>query len=85
MKPAGSEVKLTIDWGGEGDPDLPEPGDVLQTRTGRRYVIASFRRVASSKVPCRLKVVGVVMAEDEGEPDGARVFHLRWWERKRKR
>lgn len=76
MKAAGEVVPLTYDWRGEGPP--PEEGDVLQTQTGRRYLLVGVRRVKTSKPVVRLKIEGLVL--DPGErPEGEhRVFELLW-------
>lgn len=50
MKRAWEPVKLRVAWG-----DVPEPSDVLELRTGRRYQVL---RVAGKTLHCVVLPVG---------------------------
>mgnify|MGYP000638561123 CR=1 FL=1 len=69
-KPAGSPVTLT-DHGTAGNP--PGPGDVLETSTGRRYLIVDVTGELG-----RRRLACVVMAADEAAPDDAAVYGWTW-------
>lgn len=71
-RPPGSIVTLT-----DLEPRCgggPEPGDVLETRTGRRYLIDRISPGSgrSRRLSC------VVMAPDDPQPEGAVRFTWSW-------
>lgn len=69
MRAAGEVVTLTPWWGGQG----PEPGDVLESRTGRSWQVLDVRpRGKVRRLVCRVRAV------DEPWPDGAVRFEYRW-------
>jgi hypothetical protein len=58
-----------------------DPGDVLQTTTGRRYLVQAARR--SRKRPDRWYLDVIVMGGSDITPEGAEVFPIHWYSRKR--
>ena len=76
MQPAGSIVRITFD----GLRRL-EPGDVLQTKTGRGYVIMTVRVQQRGVHRGRQHLLCLVATEP---PPGAIVYPLRWYPRDRK-
>ena len=76
MKRPGEVAGLVYDWLGEGPP--PRGGDVLETRTGRRYLVVDARRVRTTKSPCRLRIKGLVLEEGDGPEGEYRVYPLFW-------
>lgn len=76
--PPGETCKLRYRW--EGAPgDRPKDGDVLETGTGRRYLILKIKNASGSM---RLEVL--VMHENDELPTGARVHEFRWDKREKK-
>ena len=70
MKAPWDPVKLRVAWG-----DVPEPGDVLALRTGRRYQVLKVRGRA---LHC------IVLPPDHRLKRGTRVVPWRWAPRRRK-
>lgn len=69
--PAGSIVKLTDLARRAGG---PEAGDVLETRTGRRYLILEARPQGRHRVVYAC----AVMAPEDEHPEGAVRFEWEW-------
>lgn len=75
MTPAGEIVTLRYHWRGKVGKE-PREGDVLQTTTGRRYLILSDGGGAGQVGGMKLTVL--VMHEDDLTPSGVRVYEFRW-------
>lgn len=68
-RPPGALVVLEPWWSGEG----PEPGDVLESRTGRRWQLLEIdTALGRRRFRCR------VMAPEEPHPAGAVRFAWSW-------
>jgi len=80
VKQPGEEAAITYTWKG-ALADRPRVGDVLQTKTGRRYLIAGGNGLACAT----MRLSTVVMAPDDSLSEGARVYPLHWNARKRRR
>lgn len=84
--PAGAEVGLYVDLVAQ-----VQVGDVLETRSGRRYGVVSVRVQARGKHAGRQHLRAVVIAEDERaviaagdySAGGARIHRIRWYARRR--
>jgi hypothetical protein len=76
-KAPGSVVKLHADASRNGG--APEPGDVLETSTGRRYLIDTICGTTRR----RHLLVCVVMHPDDDYPTGAVVWRWKWTTRNR--
>jgi hypothetical protein len=76
--PTGAIVSLYYD-GSRFGRDV-RAGDVLETDTGRRYLIVTMRRQLVGKHAGRLHLSCVVVAE---APEGATVHPLHWYKRGR--
>jgi len=74
--PAGAIVKLYLDTRRE-----ILPGDVVETQTGRRYLVQSVRIQERGKHVGRKHLSVVVLAADEPTPPGAMVIVIRWYRR----
>lgn len=83
MREPGETARLVYDWLGEGPP--PREGDVLQSRSGRRYLVVSAKRVKTRRSPSRQRIEGLVLAEGDGPEGPHRVYPLCWNARKRVR
>ncbi|WP_431276251.1 hypothetical protein ACQ858_08355 [Variovorax ureilyticus] len=70
MKQAWDPVKLRCCWG-----DVPDPGDVLEMRTGRRYQVL---RVRGRTMHC------IVLPTTHKLTRGTRVLSWRWAPRSRR-
>ena len=81
MKQPGEEAAITYAWKGDLA-DRPRVGDVLQTKTGRRYLILDARGGCSGGA---MKLKCLIMDPDDSLPEGARVYPLHWNARKRRR
>ena len=68
--PAGSIVKLRV----EGKEYVAEVGDVMETRTGRRYLILEARPSGRHRVVYSC----AVMAPEDEHPEGAVRFEWEW-------
>lgn len=79
-RPPGSVVTLTNDRPGSGR-EGPEEGDVLETRTGRRYLIVERRPVGEH----RARYSCVVMDPADPYPPGAVRWSWEWTPRTRRR
>lgn len=84
MKPPGSVVTLGYD-----NDDEVEAGDVIETSTGRRYLVHEARRVrrrpgVAVRWRFRWRLQCVVLDPDEAHPEGARVHELVWYDRGRR-
>jgi len=71
--PSGSTCTLRYHWKGKVS-KAPRAGDVLKTRTGRRYMIISV----SGQLVTSLGLKVLVMHEDDELPEGARVYGFAW-------
>ncbi len=80
---AGEVVGIVYDWRGPDPP--PGEGDLLRSKSGRRYLIVSSRKVRTRRSPCRMKIAGLVLEEGEVVEGETRVFPLVWNARKRVR
>lgn len=78
-KPPGSVVTLANHRPGSWA-EGPHEGDVLETRTGRRYLITDRRKVGD-----RASYTCVVMHPDDPYPDQAVRFSWEWTPRRRRR
>lgn len=79
LKAAGESASLTF-WSRR----TIDEGDVIETSTGRRYLVTAARWVQGRSPHWLLDTI--VMATDDTNPDGATVHPLRWFPRgKRKR
>lgn len=81
MKRAWDKAVLTVLWWHGPDPEI---GDVLETSTGRRYLVQRFR--LSRPVKGRTKIRAfetVVLPKDDRLPKGTRVFKWQWGKRTR--
>ena len=77
MKKPGETCKLAYRW--EGDTAYgPRLGDVLETSTGRRYIILEALGVRSMK----LKVL--VMRKGDAPPPDSRTYEFKWDKREKK-
>lgn len=80
--PAGAEVGLYVDL-----VERVELGDVIETRSGRRYLVASVRVQERGKHAGRQHLRAIVLGEgDKVAPTGlaaARVHRIRWYRRDR--
>lgn len=81
-KRAGEVAKLTYDTSRQ-----IEPGDVVETETGRRYLVDEARRGRERPDLIgwyRWRLTTIVMAEDDPYPMGAVVHTLIWYPRERR-
>ena len=83
MKRAWDPAVLTVLWWSGQDPNV---GDVLETSTGRRYLITRFRlsRPVNGKTKVRAFET-VVLPKDEPLDRGAKVHRWEWGKRTRRR
>lgn len=83
VRSPGEEVKLRYQWRGPID-EHPVAGDVLESRTGRRYLVVhvSGRHDQAGRVLGRLTLKCLVMHPDDEYPEGARVSELVWDKRR---
>jgi len=78
--PAGAVVRIFVDLAARVAVD-----DVIQTQSGRRYLVCSVREQQRGKHAGRQHLGCVVMAADQPMPDGARTHRIRWYRRNRRR
>ncbi|WP_449408019.1 hypothetical protein [Microbacterium maritypicum] len=75
--PAGAIVKLYVD-----SRRRLNVGDVVETQTGRRYVVQTHRVQERGKhAGIRQHITAIVLSPDEPNPDGAKVLQIRWYRR----
>ena len=76
MKPAGTEVGLYVDLVAS-----VAIGDVIETRSGRRYGVTAVRVQLAGKNAGRQHLRALVLAEDDAAT--GKVHRIRWYARKR--
>jgi hypothetical protein len=64
--------------------DVPEVGDVLETSTGRRYLIQRFRLSRPSNGHTTIRAFETVVLPKDEKIAGARVFPWTWGSRQRR-
>lgn len=86
--PAGALVRMyydvTDERGEVRSGDAVRPGDVIETKTRRRYGVVEVRQQTRGKHAGRWHLRCVVLERDEETP-GARVWPLYWYPRSRGR
>lgn len=76
MKPPGSIVRLYWD-----SINVAEPGDVIQTRTGRRYEVQHNRIQERGKHTGRQHMTCRVMSPEEPTDPDVRLYEIWWYKR----
>lgn len=87
MKRPGERLTLTYHGGGDFPPADPfEPGNVLETSTGRRYEVIEAGAITipgvgltRQRLSCKVLRPGARLADD------VRIFKLRWLSRRPRR
>lgn len=77
MRKPGEECKLYYDT-----TLTVEAGDVIETSTGRRYLVMAARKSPTKRQRWNLDVL--VMSSDQINPIGTTTHMLRWYSRERK-
>lgn len=75
--PVGAVVNLYVDLVA-----IVKPGDVIETRSGRRYSALTVRVQLRGMNKGRQHLSALVLG-DEATPDGATVHRIRWYRRDR--
>lgn len=79
--PAGAVVKIYVDLRAHVAPD-----DVIETESGRKYLVLTVRRQARGKHRGRQHLSCVVLGEERYQRKaGALIHKIRWYKRQRRR
>lgn len=76
--PAGTEVSLYVDLAAS-----VAPGDIIETRSGRRYLVSEVRVQLGGKRAGRQHLRAVVIDSDATMPADHVVHRIRWYRRDR--
>lgn len=74
--PIGAEVGLYLDL-----QERVALGDIIETRSGRRYAVLAVRVQERGKNRGRQHLRVIVLASNEDPPTGARIHRIRWYSR----